>query len=75
MGFSVSGFKMHFFEFLYGLIAFYSRYRLSFAAYLPVLALISSSLHKMPQTLDLPFTLDLYIRGGFPHLLRGVIIF
>ena len=42
----------------------YSRYKLSFAAYLSMPALISG-LHKMPQTLVLSFlALDLDIRGG-----------
>ena len=45
------------FEFVYGLITFYSRYTLSFVAYLSISALISGP-HKTPQTLYLPFTLD-----------------
>ena len=65
-------FKWAFFEFVYGLITFYSRYKSSFAAYLSIPALISG-LHKMPQTLDFKFSkldclkhflLNLDVQGG-----------
>ena len=74
MATSVPNFKMRFFEFAYGFIVFCSRYVVSFAAYLSISTLISG-LHKMPQTLDLPFFLYLDIREGSPYSLRGVIIF
>ena len=51
------------FEFAYRLVTFYSRYKLSFAAYLTIPALISG-LYIITQTLDLLFTLDSGIPGG-----------
>ena len=47
---------MRTFEFLNGLITFYSIYKLSFAVYLSIPSLISG-FKKMPQTLDFPFNL------------------
>ena len=68
MLFSVSGFKLSFFKFLYDLIRFYSRCELSFRPYLSILALISN-LHKIPQTLDLDFHFrltHLFLLHSFP---------
>ena len=65
---SVSGFKLSFFKFLYGLIRFYSRCELSLRPYLSILALISN-LHKIPQTLDLDFHFrltHLFLMHSFP---------
>ena len=62
---SVSSFQMGPFEFVYGWITFYNRYRFLFAAKLSIPALISG-LHKISQVLDLPFTLDLGI-GANPQ--------
>ena len=71
---SILGFCMHFFEFVYGLITFYSRDKLSFAAYLSILVLMPG-LCKMSQTLDLHFHFRFrYLRGN-PYSLRGVIFF
>ena len=50
MSSSVSGFKPCFFEFAYGLVTFYSRYKLSFTVYLSIPALITG-LHKILQPL------------------------
>ena len=53
-------------------MALYSRYKLSFAAYLSMPALISG-LHKMLQTLVLSFflTLDLDVRGVLIFIARS----
>ena len=46
----VSSFKLRFFEFAYGLVTFYSRYKLSFTVYLSIPALITG-FHKILQPL------------------------
>ena len=64
---------MRFFQIVYGLMTFYSRYELSFASYLSFTALIFGLL-KMPYPLDLLFYFRVgYSRGNLNYL-RGVII-
>ena len=53
------------FESVYGLKTFYDRYELSLAANLSIPALISD-LHKIPEALNLLFSLDLDIEGAVP---------
>ena len=65
---SVCYFKMRFFEFVYGLITFYRKYKLS---YFSIPALISG-LHKMLQTLDLSFYFRFrYSRGSPCHFVKS----
>ena len=72
--FSVSCFQINFYEFVYGLITFYSGYSLSLVVYLSIPALISG-LHKMPQTLDFPFYNRFRYLRGSSYSLRRVTIF
>ena len=53
---------------------FYSKHKLSVAVDLSISALISG-LHKMRQTLYMPFYFRFRYSRGSPYLLLGVIIF